>query len=143
MTRYYVSHYFDFKNIGIFMLVSLIGLVAVLAVVLITAKLQMRRRLNYDRLNERDVAELTRSHRIRKIGMIESFFEMTFSSTSVLLFLSLYYIIDARIHSEVDTNDIAKVQERFTSDCAYEFAEAMREAVNVSHLVMKEQRESK
>ena len=35
------------------------------------------------------------------------------------------YIIDARIHSEVDTNDIAKVQERFTSDCAYEFAEAM------------------
>lgn len=46
----------------------------------------------------------------------------------------------ARIHSEVDTNDIAKVQERFTSDCAYEFAEAMREAVNVSHLVMKEQR---
>lgn len=50
------------------------------------------------------------------------------------------YIIDARIHSEVDTNDIAKVQERFTSDCAYEFAEAMREAVNVSHLVMKEQR---
>ena len=50
------------------------------------------------------------------------------------------YIIDARIHSEVDTNDIAKVQERFTSDCAYEFAEAMREAVNVSHLVMIEQR---
>ena len=52
------------------------------------------------------------------------------------------YIIDARIHSEVDTNDIAKVRERFTSDCAYEFAEAMREAVNISHLVMKEQREA-
>lgn len=50
------------------------------------------------------------------------------------------YIIDARIHSEVDTNDIAKVQERFTSDCVYEFAEAIREAVNVNHLVMKEQR---
>ena len=53
------------------------------------------------------------------------------------------YIIEARIPSEVDTNAIAKVHERFTSDCAYEFAEAMREAVNVSHLVMKEQRESK
>lgn len=52
------------------------------------------------------------------------------------------YIIDARIHSEVDTNDIAKVQERFTSDCAYEFAEAMREAVNISHLVMKEQKDN-
>lgn len=35
------------------------------------------------------------------------------------------------------------MQERFTSDCAYEFAEAMREAVNVSHLVMKEQRGGK
>ena len=42
------------------------------------------------------------------------------------------YIIDAKIHSEVDTNDIAKVQERFTSDCAYEFAEAIREAVNIT-----------
>ena len=52
------------------------------------------------------------------------------------------YIIDARIHSEVDTNDIAKVQERFTSDCAYEFAEAMREAVNISPLVMKEQKDN-
>lgn len=52
------------------------------------------------------------------------------------------YIIGARIHSEVDTNDIAKVQERFTSDCAYEFAEAMREAVNISHLVMKEQKDN-
>ena len=29
MTRYYVSHYFDFKNIGIFLLVSLIGLITV------------------------------------------------------------------------------------------------------------------
>lgn len=53
------------------------------------------------------------------------------------------YIIDARIHSEVDTNDIAEVQERFASDCVYEFAEAMRETVNISHLVMKEQKESK
>lgn len=50
------------------------------------------------------------------------------------------YIIDAKIHSEVDTNDITKVQERFTSDCACEFAEVIREAVNISHLVMKEQR---
>ena len=47
MTRYYVSHYFDFKNIGIFLLVSLIGLIAVLAIVLFTAKLQVHRRLNF------------------------------------------------------------------------------------------------
>ena len=97
MTRYYVSHYFDFKNIGIFLLVSLIGLITVLAIVLITAKLQVHKRLNYEGLDECDVAEITRRHRFREIGMIESFYEMTFSSTSVLLFLSLYYIIDARI----------------------------------------------
>ena len=48
MTRYYVSHYFDFKNIGIFLLVSLIGLITVLAIVLITAKLQVHKRLNYE-----------------------------------------------------------------------------------------------
>ena len=89
MTRYYVSHYFDFKNIGIFLLVSLIGLIAVLAIVLFTAKLQVHRRLNYEGLDECDVAEITRRHRFREIGMIESFYEMTFSSTSVLLFLSL------------------------------------------------------
>ena len=53
------------------------------------------------------------------------------------------YIIDARIHSEVDTNDIVKVQERFTSDCVYEFAEAIREVVSVSHLVIKEQKDNK
>ena len=36
---------------------------------------------------------------------------------------------------------LQKYRKKFTSDCAYEFAEAMREAVNVSHLVMKKQRE--
>ena len=75
MTRYYVSHYFDFKNIGIFLLVSLIGLIAVLAIVLFTAKLQVHRRLNYEGLDECDVAEITRRHRFREIGMIESFYE--------------------------------------------------------------------
>lgn len=52
------------------------------------------------------------------------------------------YIIDVTIHSEVDTNDIVKVQERFTSDCACAFAEAIREVVNINHLI-KEQKENK
>ena len=58
---------------GIFLLVSLIGLIAVLAIVLITAKLQVHRRLNYEGLDECNVAEITRRHRFREIGMIESF----------------------------------------------------------------------
>lgn len=31
----------------------------------------------------------------------------------------------------------------YKENCAYEFVEVMREAVNISHLVMKEQREDK
>ena len=45
------------------------------------------------------------------------------------------YIINATICSEVDTNDIAKVQEKFISDCAFAFAETMKDAVNINHLV--------
>ena len=52
-------------------------------------------------------------------------------------------MVDIQYKDGKYTNDIAKVQERFTSDCAYEFAEAMREAVTISHLVMKEQKEGK
>lgn len=40
------------------------------------------------------------------------------------------YIVDANIHTEIETNDIAKVQEKFASDCAYYFAEQIRKSVN-------------
>ena len=43
------------------------------------------------------------------------------------------YMVDATIHTEVETNDIAKVQEHFNSDCAYYFAEAIRDAVSLKH----------
>ena len=33
------------------------------------------------------------------------------------------YVIDAKIHTEVATSDIAKVQEHFITSCSYEFAE--------------------
>ena len=40
MFQYYLIHYFNFKNAGGFMLVSLLCLIAVLAIVILTAKLQ-------------------------------------------------------------------------------------------------------
>ena len=43
------------------------------------------------------------------------------------------YIVDATIHAEVTTNDIAKVQEHFNVDCAHSFAEAIKDAVNWKH----------
>ena len=39
-SQYYVTHYFNAQNAGSFMAVSLIGLIVVLAIVLLTAKLQ-------------------------------------------------------------------------------------------------------
>ena len=39
-SKYYVTHYFNAQNAGGFLIVSLIGLIIVLAIVLIAAKLQ-------------------------------------------------------------------------------------------------------
>lgn len=36
------------------------------------------------------------------------------------------YMVDAAIHTEVMTNDIADVQEHFSVDCACYFAEAIK-----------------
>ena len=47
------------------------------------------------------------------------------------------YMVDATIHTEIETNDIAKVQEHFNSDCAYHFAEAIKQHINYGHSVLK------
>ena len=45
MKRYYILHYFDPANVGSFLLVSLLGLILVLTLVLLIAKLQIQRQL--------------------------------------------------------------------------------------------------
>ena len=93
----YVTHYFNFEYIGIYLLVSLIGLAVVIGIVLGVAKLKTRQRLQDDSLSHKAILRINRHHQERKRSIIESFFEMVFASTSVLIFLSLYYIIDERI----------------------------------------------
>lgn len=44
MKSYYLSHYFDPKNAAPFLLLSFLGLVIVLAIVLITAKIQVHQK---------------------------------------------------------------------------------------------------
>ena len=57
-SQYYVTHYFNAQNAGSFMAVSLIGLIVVLAIVLLTAKLQkhykikIQQKLNLHKLNK-------------------------------------------------------------------------------------------
>ena len=97
MFQYYLIHYFNFKNAGGFMLVSLLCLIAVLAIVILAAKLKKHYKLNTQDLTPKQIRKLNHIHKIKEISLIESFYEMVFSSTSVLLFLSLYYIIDERI----------------------------------------------
>ena len=46
MFQYYLIHYFNFKNAGGFMLVSLLCLIAVLAIVILAAKLKKHYKLN-------------------------------------------------------------------------------------------------
>ena len=97
LMRTYVTHYFNFEYIGIYLLVSLIGLAVVISIVLGVAKLKTRQRLQDDSLSHKAIRRINRHHQERKRSIIESFFEMVFASTSVLIFLSLYYVIDERI----------------------------------------------
>ena len=50
MKSYYLSHYFDPKNAAPFLLLSFLGLVIVLAIVLITAKIQVHQKAECRRL---------------------------------------------------------------------------------------------
>ena len=96
-SQYYVTHYFNAQNAGSFMAVSLIGLIVVLAIVLLTAKLQKHYKINIENPTEAELAQIEQTHKTKVISWIESFYEMVFSSTSVLIFLSLYYLLDERI----------------------------------------------
>ena len=96
-SQYYVSHYFNAQNAGGFLVVSLIGLIIVLAIVLITAKLQKHYKINIQNPTEAEIAEIEEAHKVKVMSWVESFYEMVFSSTSVLIFLSLYYVLDERI----------------------------------------------
>ena len=110
--RYYVQHYFNLANFGKYLIVAIIGLAAVMAVMLTIAWQQrqatersIREHFPYDReayahdvryresVNSR-IYSRRRAAAHRAISIIESFYELVFSSTSILLFLSLYNIVD-------------------------------------------------
>lgn len=111
----YIEHYFDMASAVPFFLVSLAGLILVMGVILILARI----RQELDRhstsptaaaeANAADFDAQTRPHSrarrplldpvdTRPYEFIESFYEMAFASTSILLLLSLYYIIGDRIN---------------------------------------------
>ena len=58
--RTYVTHYFNFEYIGIYLLVSLIGLAVVIGIVLGVAKLKTRQRLQDDSLSHKAIRRINR-----------------------------------------------------------------------------------
>ncbi|MCI6795414.1 MAG: hypothetical protein MR581_05495 [Lachnospiraceae bacterium] len=127
VNQYYLEHYFDFANAGQFLLAAFLGLAAVLAIILIAAKagakqevrkadLENSRVLYSDRdasgryYGNRDQTDSAHSEcsggytprqlrhiRKKQYDLVERFFELCFSATSVLFFLTLYYLIDAHM----------------------------------------------
>lgn len=112
----YIEHYFDMASAVPFFLVSLAGLIFVMGVILALARI--RQELDRhgassvataDEANAADLNVQPRPHSrarrplldpvdTRPYEFIESFYEMAFASTSILLLLSLYYIIGDRIN---------------------------------------------
>lgn len=112
----YIEHYFDMASAVPFFLVSLAGLIFVMGVILALARI----RQELDRHGASSVATADEANAVdldvqtrpqsrarrplldpvdtRPYEFIESFYEMAFASTSILLLLSLYYIIGDRIN---------------------------------------------
>lgn len=111
----YIEHYFDMASAVPFFLVSLAGLILVMGVILILARIRQeldRHSTSPTAAAEANAADFdadarphSRARRplldpvdTRPYEFIESFYEMAFASTSILLLLSLYYIIGDRIN---------------------------------------------
>lgn len=60
------------------MLVSLLCLIAVLAIVILAAKLKKHYKLNTQDLTPKQIRKLNHIHKVKEISLIESFYEMVF-----------------------------------------------------------------
>lgn len=112
----YIEHYFDMASAVPFFLVSLAGLIFVMGVILALARIRQeldrRGTSSVAAASEANATDLDADDRphsrarrplldpvdTRPYEFIESFYEMAFASTSILLLLSLYYIIGDRIN---------------------------------------------
>ena len=97
MDSYYIHHYFNFKNAGQFLLVSFLGLAAVLVIIVSIARAEQSHARKVLSMDDEMDRKMYRHIRRRPCMIIESFYEMVFSSTSILTFLALYYIIDEKM----------------------------------------------
>lgn len=86
----YAEHYFNFKNAGFFLVASFIGLFIVMALIMISAKIADRGKKKNDDFEDMD----EEGRGSAAVQLIESFYELVFSGTSILFFIAAYYLID-------------------------------------------------
>lgn len=91
MNTNYLNHYLDWQNAGLFFVVSLIGLIVILSVLFSYAHSREKKNQTHDRPDEGRRRRTISGNTCR---IIESFYELVFSSTSILFFLAAYYLID-------------------------------------------------
>jgi hypothetical protein len=79
----YVQHYLNLQNAALFLIISFGGLIIILTLLFLYARRFRDRDLGWRHTMSRKTVEL-----------FESFYELVFSSTSILFFLAAYYLID-------------------------------------------------
>jgi hypothetical protein len=114
MDNYYFKHYFNLEKAGRFLLVSLAGFLILLLVLILISRIKGNSENGADPEDQLPDGHSTRANvsgRSRRRGslrdtrrnrsriVLESFYEMVFSSTSILFFLALYYLIGTRIQA--------------------------------------------
>lgn len=91
MENKFVNHYLDLKSAGIFLSVAFAGLLVILFILFSFTK-------KYQDEDETEVIDKKGRKKKRlsqkSCWFIESFYELVFSSTSILFFLGAYYLID-------------------------------------------------
>ena len=99
MDNKYVAHYLDWQNATWFLIVAFFGLIIVLGLIFLDAgRISDKNDTDCD---PSDYSEKTRRGqkknriiRLETCQVVERFYELVFSSTSILFFLAAYYLID-------------------------------------------------
>ncbi len=92
----YLNHYLDWEKAGPFLAFSFAGLIVIIALILICAKIVGAGKNYTDDEDEEELNPRKKKKRPMTAGerWIERFYSLIFSNTSILFFISAYYLTD-------------------------------------------------
>ena len=99
MNNKYVAHYLDWKNATWFLIVAFFGLLIVLGLIFLDARRMTDKNDSGSDNPDYSAKPLPGKKKTKMINLetcqvVERFYELVFSSTSILFFLAAYYLID-------------------------------------------------